>query len=77
MATLPSHMKPIVLFALATGCRAGEIHGLEWSRVNLVRKVAWLGHGTRQSGDGRGIPLNADALAALVSVHGKHPRWCF
>jgi integrase len=28
MATLPSHMKPIVQFALATGCRAGEIHGL-------------------------------------------------
>jgi integrase len=30
---LPSHMKPIVEFALATGCRAGEILGLEWSRV--------------------------------------------
>jgi integrase len=40
MATLPSHMKPIVQFALATGCRAGEIHGLEWSRVDLIRKVA-------------------------------------
>ena len=31
--TLPEHMKPIVEFAVATGCRAGEIHGLEWSRV--------------------------------------------
>src|SRR5271163_4916170 len=39
---LPSHMKPIVEFALATGCRAGEILGLEWSRVDLTRKVAWL-----------------------------------
>jgi integrase len=26
---LPAHMKPIVQFALATRCRAGEIHGLE------------------------------------------------
>jgi len=77
MATLPYHMKPIVQFALATGCRAGEIHGLEWSRVDLIRKVAWLDHGTTKSGDGRGIPLNADALAALESVQGKHPRWCF
>jgi integrase len=29
-------MKPIVEFALSTGCRAGEILGLEWSRVDLT-----------------------------------------
>jgi integrase len=75
--SLPAHMKPIVQFALATGCRAGEIHGLEWSRVDLTRKVAWLDHGTTKSGDGRGIPLNADAVAALEMVRGQHPRWCF
>jgi len=74
---LHGHMKPIVRFALATGCRAGEIHGLEWSRVDLVRKVAWLDHGTTKSGEGRGIPLNADAMAALASTLGQHPRWCF
>ena len=74
---LPEHMKPIVEFALATGCRAGEILGLEWSRVDLDRKVAWLDHGTTKSGDGRGIPLNADAVAALESTRGQHPRWCF
>jgi integrase len=74
---LPAHMKPIVKFALATGCRASEIFGLEWSRVDLARKVAWLDHGTTKSGDGRGIPLNADALAALESTQGQHPRWCF
>jgi integrase len=74
---LPTHMKPIVRFALATGCRAGEIFGLEWNRVDLVRKVAWLDHGATKSGEGRGIPLNADALAALQSTLGQHPRWCF
>jgi integrase len=74
---LPAHMKPIVGFALATGCRAGEIFGLEWSRVDLARKVAWLDHGTTKSGEGRGIPLNADAVAALESTWGQHPRWCF
>jgi len=74
---LPTHMKPIVEFALSTGCRAGEILGLEWSRVDLIRRVGWLDHGTRKSGDGRGIPLNADAVAALESTRGRHPRWCF
>jgi integrase len=74
---LPEHMKPIVRFALATGCRAGEILGLEWARVDLKRQVAWLDHGTTKNGDGRGIPLNADAVAALESTYGQHPRWCF
>src|ERR1035438_7488537 len=74
---LAAHMKPIVQLALAAGCRAGEILGLEWSRVDLNRKVAWLDHGTTKSGDGRGIPLNADAVAALEATRGQHPRWCF
>jgi integrase len=69
-------MKPIVEFALASGCRAGEILGLEWSRVDLTRKVAWLDHGTTKSGDGRGIPLNADAVTALEATLGQNPRWC-
>ncbi|MGH8336405.1 MAG: site-specific integrase, partial [Gammaproteobacteria bacterium] len=55
----------------------GEILGLEWSRVDLERRVAWLDHGATKSGDGRGIPLNTDAAAALASVSGKHARWCF
>ncbi len=74
---LPAHMKPVVRFALATGCREGEILGLEWARVDLERHVAWLDHGTTKSGDGRGIPLNADAIAALGATHGQHARWCF
>ena len=74
---MPAHMKPIVRFALSTGCRAGEIFGLEWSRVDLARKVAWLDHGATKSGEGRGIPLNSDAIAALRSTLGQHPRWCF
>jgi integrase len=74
---MPRHMKPIVRFALSTGCRAGEIFGLEWNRVDLARKVAWLDHGATKSGEGRGIPLNSDAIAALQSTFGQHPRWCF
>jgi integrase len=74
---MPTHMTPIVRFALATGCRAGEILGLEWNRVDLERKIAWLDHGATKSGEGRGIPLNADAIAALQSTRGQHSRWCF
>ncbi|MGB8326672.1 MAG: site-specific integrase [Steroidobacteraceae bacterium] len=41
------------------------------------RRVAWLDHGTTKSGEGRGIPLKADAVAALRAVEGEHARWCF
>ena len=41
------------------------------------RELAWLDHGTTKNGDGRGIPLNSDAVLALRAVEGDHDRWCF
>src|SRR5258708_13230757 len=70
---LPEHMKPIVEFALSTGCRAGEILGLEWSRVELTRKAAWLDPGTTKSGYGRVIPVQAYAGVGLQAPAHNHP----
>ncbi|HSD68454.1 MAG TPA: site-specific integrase [Woeseiaceae bacterium] len=74
---LPEHLVPVVQFALATGCRMTEILRLEWRRVDFDRRVSWLDPGTTKNGDGRGIPLNRDAVLALRSVQGRHNRWCF
>jgi integrase len=74
---LPEHLRPLVQFALAAGCRMSEILRLEWQRVDFGRRVAWLDPGTTKNGDGRGIPLNNDAVLALQSVQGVHARWCF
>jgi integrase len=74
---LPEHMRPVMSFALSTGCRMGEILDLEWRRVDFDRRVAWLDHGTTKNGEGRGIPLNNDAVLALRSVQRQHNRWCF
>ena len=54
-----------------------EILHLEWSRVDFPRRVAWLDAGTTKNGEGRGIPLNNDAVLALREVQGVHARWCF
>jgi integrase len=70
-----SHLAAIVRFALATGCRASEITGMEWSRVDLERRTAWLNH--TKNGTPRGVPLNEDAVAVLEGEKGKHPRYCF
>ena len=74
---LPKHLRPLVQFALSTGCRMGEIVNLEWRRVDLDRRVAWLDHGTTKNGDGRGIPLNKDAVLALRGCVGNSRQWCF
>lgn len=71
----PPHLVAIVRFALATGCRASEITGLEWNRVDLDRRTAWLNR--TKNGTPRGVPLNRDAVAVLEGQRGKHPQFCF
>lgn len=75
IAVCPSHLVAIVRFALATGCRASEITGLEWNRVDLERGTAWLNR--TKNGTPRGVPLNQDAVAVLQGEKGRHPRYCF
>ncbi len=75
IAACPDYLAALVQFALATGCRAREITGLEWERVDLDRQTAWLNQ--TKNGTPRGVPLNRDAVAVLEKQRGKHPRYCF
>ena len=69
------HLAALIRYALATGCRASEITGLEWDRVDLDRRTAWLDH--TKNGTPRGVPLNEDAIEVLREQIGKHPKYCF
>lgn len=71
----PEHLAAVVRFALTTGCRAREILGLEWNRVDLQRKTAWINQ--TKNGTPRGVPLNRDAVAVLREQIGKHSLFCF
>jgi integrase len=42
IAAAAPHLRALIRFALATGCCAREITGLEWFRVDLKRNTAWL-----------------------------------
>lgn len=75
IAVCPDHLAAVVKFALATGCRAREILGLEWSRVDLNRHTAWLNQ--TKNGTPRGVPLNRSAVAVLQEQVGKHSKFCF
>ena len=60
-------LTPLVLMALQTGCRFGELANLEWADVNLMRGLITLrGTGTK-SGRTRHIPLNTEARDVLAS----------
>ncbi|MBK9662085.1 MAG: tyrosine-type recombinase/integrase [Nitrosomonas sp.] len=75
IAVSPPHLAALIRFALATGCRAREITGLEWNRVDLARRTAWLNQ--TKNGTPRGVPLNLDAVIVLEKQLGKHPQFCF
>ena len=75
IAACASHLAAMVRFALATGCRAREVAGLEWSRVDLKRGTAWLDQ--TKNGTPRGVPLNRDAVTVLREQVGKHRSICF
>jgi integrase len=69
------HLAALVLFALATGCRAAEITGLEWNRVDLERRHAWLNK--TKKGTPRGVPLNEYAVEVFKEQIGRHLQFCF
>jgi len=74
---LPAHHVPMVLFALATGLRRSNVTGMEWDRVDLSRRMAFIPGDQAKSGDDILVPLNDDAIAVLRGQLGKHPRLCF
>lgn len=59
------YLTPIVLLALNTGCRRGELFALDWQSVNLRRKVMTVSAHTAKSKKTRHVPLNAEARAVL------------
>lgn len=65
--TYVDHLRPIVLLALNTGMRRGELFHLRWTDVNL--KTCWLTVGGRTSKNKqtRRLPLNREALVVLDS----------
>ena len=69
---LPEHLKPIVTFALATGLRRANVAGLKWSQIDLSRRIAWIFATQAKSSKPIGIPLNDEAMSAILSQRGKH-----
>ena len=55
--------RPVVVAALATGMRAGELFALEWDDVDLVKGQIHIR--TSKSGSPRRVPINGQLMAEL------------
>ena len=72
--TLNPHIWPIVVFAIETGMRRGEILGLAWDNIDLKRRKAFLP--LTKNGSSREVPLSTEAVSILQQQRtrtGLHP----
>src|SRR5689334_1430101 len=62
LAELPAHQRDLVVFALSTGLRQANVIKLEWSQVDLKRRVAWIHPDQAKARAAIHVSLNSMAL---------------
>ena len=64
--TKAPHLADFIELAIQTGCRKQELLGLEWERVDLVKKTYYLEGRHTKNGKRRAIPINETARSVLI-----------
>lgn len=58
-------------FALETGLRRSNVTGLQWSQVDIVRRVAWIHPDQAKAKTAITVPLSDTAIAVLLRQRAK------
>jgi integrase len=64
----PPHLKPLVILAIQTGMRRGELFNLQWSNVDFGRGVIIVTDTKRGDGKDRQIPISSVARGVLLRL---------
>lgn len=62
-----THLFPLVVLALETAMRLGEMLSLTWDEVHLTGRS--LKKGVTKNGEPRTVPLSKKAVATILSIH--------
>jgi len=71
LANCHNYLKPIVITALNTGMRKGEILKLKWHDIDFRRDIIYLFD--TKNGEKSQLPMNMEVKTALIKVR-KHPQ---
>jgi integrase len=77
LAELPPHLADMAAFSLATGLRRGNVTGLQWSQVDVVRRLAWIHPDQAKARKAIPVPLNAEAVVIIRKQLGRHATHVF
>jgi integrase len=72
---LPEEIRPVITFAYFTGCRKGEILGLQWPQVDLSEQAVRLEPGETKNDEARMIPLVSELYQALKNQKETRDRY--
>jgi integrase len=71
---LPKHLKLAAQLAVQTGLRMRSQAQLEWSRVDLKRRRAWVPGYQMKAGKAIGLPLSSEAVRILRALRRLTPK---
>ncbi|MHB1085976.1 MAG: tyrosine-type recombinase/integrase [Thiobacillus sp.] len=74
---LPEHLADMAAFSLATGLRRANVTGMQWSQVDLTRKLAWIHPDQAKARKAIAVPLNSEAVMLIRKWIGKHQTHIF
>jgi integrase len=74
---LPEHLADIAEFSLLTGLRKSNVVGLQWSRVDLVRRMAFIESIDSKNSDAFPVPLSMEAMEVIRRQIGQHDTHLF
>ena len=71
-----SHLADFIILALHTGCRSGEMLGLQWKDIDFNNQLIHLKADQTKTDKRRGVPLNDHALKSLLARKKFHSKHC-